>query len=250
MKIGVALSGGGARGAAHIGVLQALNENGIFPSHVSGASAGALIASLYCSGYTPLEILALSKEKEFLHIFSKGFVLQELRGLSRLKRFLESHISPKNIEDLKLPLFISLSNLNTGKCEIINKGDLIPIILASCSIPLIFKPIKINGNSYVDGGLLNDLPITPLKEKNLKIIGVSLCANDYLPQVKGVLNIAERVFQMSVLNNITPRLRQCDVALELTRTFKYGMFDVSKSQELYDIGYETTLLKIDAIKKL
>lgn len=247
-RIGLALSGGGARGAAHIGVLQALNENGIFPSHFSGASAGSIIAALYCTGYTPLEMLALSKEKEFLHVFSKGVILQELRGLSRLKHFLKDHLFQKHIEDLKLPLFISLSNLNTGKSEIVNEGKLIPAILASCSIPLIFKPVKINGNYYVDGGLLNDLPIEPFKEMNIKIIGISLCPNNYLPEVKGLMNIAERAFHMSIWNNIAPRLAQCDIALELTGTFNYDMFDVKKSQELYEVGYKNTIHRMDEIK--
>ena len=81
--IGIALSGGGARAAAHIGVLQALNENGIFPTHISGASGGSVIGALYCSGYAPLEILDLTKTASFLHIFKLGLGFKSIRDMSR-----------------------------------------------------------------------------------------------------------------------------------------------------------------------
>lgn len=248
-NIGIVLSGGGARGAAHIGVLQALNENNIFPSHFSGASAGTLIASLYCSGYSPKEILELSKEKEFLKIFRIGFLTKELTKMVRLKNFLTLHIPQKNIENLKFPLHISVSNINSGRSEIIDKGELIPHVLASCAIPILFKPIKIGNSLYVDGGLLNDLPIEPLLEKKLKTIGVSVCTNNSKEEIKGIKAIAERVYQMSIWDNIAPRIKQCDVAIEVERSFNYSMFDLKKSQELFDIGYETTIDKIDEIKK-
>lgn len=248
-NIGIVLSGGGARGAAHIGVLQALNENGIYPSYLAGASAGTLIASLYCSGYTPKEILELSKEKEFLKIFSIGFLNKDLSSMTRLQNFLTHHIPQKTIEDLKIPLHISIANINSGRSEIVDRGELIPHILASCAVPLLFKPIKIGNSLYVDGGLLNDLPVEPLIEKKLKVIGVSVCPNDFRKEIKGVRAIAERVSQMSIWNNIAPRMKQCDVAIEVERSFAYSMFDLKKSQELFDIGYEATMQRIDEIKE-
>jgi NTE family protein len=248
--IGIVLSGGGARGAAHIGVLQALNDQGIFPSHFAGASAGALIASLYCSGYSPKEILELSKEKEFLKIFNIGFLNKELTSMSRLQNFLIHYIPQKNIQDLKIPLHISVANINTGRGEIIDKGELIPHILASCAVPLLFKPIKIGNSNYVDGGLLNDLPVEALLDKKLKIIGVSVCPNDYKKEIRGIRAIAERVSQMSIWENISLRIIQCDVAIELNRSFGYSMFDLKKSQELFDIGYETAMNKIDEISSV
>ncbi len=81
--VGLVLSGGGARGAAHIAVLQALNENGILPDHVSSASAGALIGALYCSGHTPMEILELAESHSFLHIFKVGVINTSLTDMSR-----------------------------------------------------------------------------------------------------------------------------------------------------------------------
>ena len=249
-NIGIVLSGGGARGAAHIGVLQALNENGIYPSDVSGASAGALIGSLYCAGYKPKEILNLSKEKEFLKVFKIGLFNKELTHLTRLQEFLEYHIPQKNIEDLKIPLYISISNINSGRSEIVSSGELIPYIMASCAVPLIFKPITIGENQYVDGGLLNDLPVEPLQAKRLKIIGVSVCPNNTKERIVGAKAVAERVFQMSIWDNIAPRLKQCDVSLELEKSFTYGLFDFKNPEELYNIGYESAMKKMDEILKI
>ena len=84
-KLGLALAGGGARASAHIGVLQALNENGIFPDELSGSSAGSMIAALYCHGYTPLEILELSMQEEFVRIFKFQMIKRGLRGKHRKK---------------------------------------------------------------------------------------------------------------------------------------------------------------------
>ena len=136
-NIGVVLSGGGARANAHIGVLQALNENGIFPTHISGASAGALIGALYCNGHTPKEILELAKSYEFLKIFKIGFNNRGLTEMTRLKKFLNNHLID-NFNTLQIPLYISVTNLNSGVCEIKSKGRLIDFILASCAIPLLF----------------------------------------------------------------------------------------------------------------
>ncbi|WP_028283519.1 patatin-like phospholipase family protein [Olleya marilimosa] len=248
-RIGVALSGGGARGAAHIGVLQALNDNSIFPDRISGTSAGSIIGALYCYGYTPNEILMLSHEKAFLKIFKIGFLNKGLTELTYLKDFLKSHIATNKFEDLKLPLHICISNINSGKFEIISQGDLFEVLAASCALPLLFKSVKINGNTYLDGGLLNNLPVEPLLKQCEKVIGVSVCPHEIRNDIKGIRNIAERCLQLAIWGTMQHRLNQCNIALEIEKSFKYGMFDVKKSQELFDIGYESTIERMEDIKQ-
>jgi len=152
-KTGIALSGGGARGAAHIGVLHALNENGIYPEHVSGSSSGSIIAALYCYGYAPLQILELSHHKEFLKIFRLGFFNKGLTALISLKSFLNCHINITGYKELKSQLHVCISNINSGKFEIVSEGDFVEPLLASCALPLLFKPVVFKGSTYVDGGL-------------------------------------------------------------------------------------------------
>ena len=248
-KIGIALSGGGARGAAHIGVLQALNDNDIFPNRISGSSAGSIIGALYCSGYSPKEILKLSHEKAFLKIFKIGFLNKGLTELTYLRDFLKSHISTDKFEDLKLPLHVCVSNINSGKFEVISQGDLFEVLAASCALPLLFKSVKINGYTYVDGGLLNNLPVEPLLKLCEKVIGISVCPHETRNDIIGIRNIAERCLQLAIWGTMQHRFNQCNVAIEIEKSFKYGMFDVKKSQELFDIGYEEAQARMDDIKE-
>lgn len=246
-KLGIALAGGGARASAHIGVLQALNENGIFPDEISGCSAGAMIGALYCHGYTPLEILELSLQEEFVNIFKFQLLTREWNRLAVLKRLLHKHLPENSFESLKLPFYACLTNLNKGCSEYHHLGDLTNCIVASCAVPVIFKPVMMDGNTYVDGGVLNNLPIEPLQNRGMKIMGVSICPHEELKQVKGIREISERVFQLNVWSNTEHRLKQCDVALEVEDSFTYGMFDVKKSEELFKIGYECAIQKMPEI---
>lgn len=246
-KIGIVLSGGGARGAAHIGVLQALNENGIFPSHISGASAGALIGALYCAGYSPLEMLELSKNHTFLKIFKIGFINKSLTEMTHLKEFLHHVIQNDSFETLKTPLYISVTNLNSGANEIISKGKLIESVIASCAIPLLFKPVTINENLYVDGGVLNNLPIEPLLKTCEKTIGISVCTHLFKPEIKGLKAISERCIQLAIWNTMQERFKKCDISIEIDKSFSYSMFSLKNSDALFKIGYETTMQQMETI---
>ena len=245
-KIGLVLSGGGARAYAHIGVLHALNEHGIFPIHVSGSSAGAMVGALYCNGYKPLKILELAKSHEFLQIFKIGLVNKELTEMTRLKSFLNQYLTD-DFSSLKTPLSICASNINVGAYEIRSSGKLIEFIAASCAIPLLFKPIKINNQLYVDGGLLNNLPVEPLFETSEKIIGVSVNEHEHKDQIKGTLQITQRCLQLAIWSTMQERIEKCDVSICIDKHLNYSMFSISKSQELFDVGYKETIKKIDSI---
>ena len=247
-NIGVVFSGGGARVAAHIGVLQALNENGIYPTHISGASGGALIGALYCHGYSPLEILELSKSQSFLKIFKIGFTNKGLIEMTHLKKFLSNHIVD-DFKKLKIPLYVSVTNLNLGNFEIKSSGKLIECLCATCAVPLLFKPIKMDGNLYIDGGLLNNLPIEPLLNTCDEIIGVSVNIHQYESNIKGVMQITERCLHLAVWNTIQDRIKQCDVTIEIDKSYGYSMFSLKYSYELFKIGYDCTNDKMDLILK-
>lgn len=247
-KIGLVLSGGGARAYAHIGVLEALNEHGIYPTHLSGSSAGALVGALYCTGYKPLEILDLAKSHEFLQIFKIGFVNKELTEMTRLKSFLNQYLED-DFSSLKIPLSICASNINVGAFEIRSSGKLIEFIAASCAIPLLFKPIKINNHLYVDGGLLNNLPIEPLLETSEKIIGVSVNEHEFKDNIRGAVQITQRCLQLAVWSTVQERIEKCDVSIHIDKHFNYSMFSISKSQELFDIGYNQAMDNMDNILK-
>ena len=201
MSIGIAMSGGGARGIAHIGVLHALNENGIYPDHVSGSSAGSIIAALYCYGYTPKEILELSHKKAFLKIFKIGFLNKGLTDLTYLRDFLKCHIDFNGLSQPKIKLHVCVSNINSGRFEIISDGNFIEPLLASCALPL-FR-----------------------------------------------YTLWEATSKLAIWNTVRPRLKLCNVALEIEKSYPFSMFDLKKSDELFAIGYETTMDRMSEIKR-
>lgn len=247
--VGLVLSGGGARGAAHIVALQALNDNGIYPDAISASSAGALIGSLYCYGYSPKEILTISKTETFIDLFKMKVFTKDWNRLKKLERLLQTYIHNDNFESLQIPLYVCVTNLNKGVAQYIENGELIKYVIASCAIPLIFKSVIIGNETFVDGGLLNNLPIEPLQDIAMKIIGISICPHMEMDKVEGIKAICECIFRLNVWNNVGPRLGKCDVGIEIEESFTYGMFNVHKSDELFQVGYDTVTKQIDDIKR-
>ncbi|GAA4836860.1 patatin-like phospholipase family protein [Algivirga pacifica] len=236
---GVALSGGGARGLAHIGVLQALDDYGIGVDMVSGSSMGSIIGTFYCAGYKPKEILSLAKDKRFGNLFSIN--LRRLGGLSldALYGILEEYIGKDDFSALEKPMNVCVTNMNTGHHEIYNEGPLFQYVVASASIPVIIQPQYINGVTYVDGGLTNNMPVEPLFDSCKRVIGVFVNAVIPMEEVRGVKSIAERCYRLAVWQTVRNRLATCDLVIEPEKASHFGAFDFQKAQELYEIGYES-----------
>ena len=162
-RTGLVLSGGGARGFAHLGVIQALNEAGIFPDVISGTSAGAIVGVLYADGYTPKEILMLMNWASRFDYMRPAMPREGLLQINGITKILKTSLRAKTFEDLKIPLFVAATDLNNGKAVYFSKGDIFDPVMASASIPVLFQPVKINDISYVDGGVLDNLPIRPIE---------------------------------------------------------------------------------------
>ena len=153
-KIGLVLSGGGARGFAHLGLIQALNEAGIFPDVISGTSAGALVGVLYADGYNPKEILKLMNAGSRFDLMRPALPREGLLQINGIAKILKTSLRAKSFSELKIPLFVSATDLNNGKAVYFSEGELLEPVIASASIPVLFQPVKINNISYVDGGVL------------------------------------------------------------------------------------------------
>jgi NTE family protein len=250
-EIGICLSGGGARGLAHLGVLQALDEIGVKPVMITGSSAGAIAGALYALGLTPKEILKKVKTKSVLDVFKIAIGKSGLSEMSYLRKILEDSCESDSFDELKIPFEACVSELRSGKAEMISTGSLIDAVVASASIPIIFEPIEKDGKIYVDGGVLNNLPIEPLQEKGLKIIGVNINVHgEYGEMPNKMKNVAERIFELSLWYPTKQRFEQCDVQIDVTGAFKFGLFDFNKGRELFEVGYETTMNMKSEIEKL
>lgn len=243
-KYGISLSGGGARGLAHIGVLAALEEKGIFPEIIAGSSMGAIIATFYAAGYSTAEMMDIAKKEKISKVLKWKFPKGGMLSLEILREMLSNHIEKDNFSILKKELYLSVSNISKGEKEIISSGPLFRAVMASASIPIVFEPQVINGMTYVDGGLFDDLPVEPLKGRCKKIIASHVNYNGPDPNLNSFRAIAERVYRLAIYQNVKKNFEKCDVIIDPPQLRKHGIFDFKHVEQLYEIGYNETMKAI------
>lgn len=239
-KIGIALGGGGARGFAHLGVMEALAEKGINPDIISGVSAGAIAGAFIASGKSPREALDIVKSYNFTGISELNIPKTGLLSSDKMKKGLLKNIEISKLEDLEIPLIVGVSNMLDGKPEYLTKGTLADIVQASASIPVLYSPVNIDGKLYSDGGVFDNLPVKPLLEKCEKVIGVSISPIQKIDELKSLIQVATRMFQLAVNPSTREIDRQCDVFIEPADLCNYDIMDTKHAQEIFDIGYEYT----------
>jgi NTE family protein len=237
---GIVLSGGGARGFAHLGLLQALNEAGIYPDVISGTSAGALAGVLYADGYSPKEILSLLNSGSRLDFMRPTLPREGLLQISGVMKILKSNLRASTFEELKTPLFVTATDINNGKAVYFSKGELLDPVIASASIPVLFQPVIINKTYYVDGGVLDNLPVKPLLNKCRVIIGSFVNPVGYMEKVSGLISIAERSFMLSMSKEIAEKSKKFDLFVAPAELRNYGILDPEKAEELFSLGYKAT----------
>lgn len=238
VKWGVALGGGGARGYAHLGVLQALREKGIEPDIISGVSAGAIAGAFVASGMSPKEAFDIFKNYSFTDITKFRIPRKGLFSLDKLKGLLADAIETEKIEDLKIPFVIAVSNILTGRIEYKTTGPLYDTVEASASIPVLFSPVELDGGFYSDGGLFNNLPVEPLDGKCKNVIAVSISPVQELEEVTGIIQIAARTFQLSVNSGLERIKKSCTIFIEPEGLANYDIMDTKHAEEIYQLGYD------------
>ena len=251
-RIGLVLSGGGARGFAHLGLIQALNDAGILPDVISGTSAGALAGVLYADGYPPREILKLMNSGSRFDLMRPALPREGLLQINGISKILKTHLRAKSFNELKIPLFVTATDLNNVQAVYFSEGELHDPVLASASIPVLFQPVKINDISYVDGGVLDNLPLLPIENNCRFLIGSFVNPVGYIEKISGLINIAERTFMLSMSKEIIEKAKKFDLFVAPLELRNYKILDPEKASELFEVGYEATREKLrDAkIKKL
>lgn len=292
MSIGLALSGGGAKGLAHIGVIEALNDYGINIDYIAGTSSGSIIAALYAAGYTPNEMLKIvnaNKDKIVDLDKSVGFKLfgslvskkVSIKGfikgdsLEKMVRKLLKHKSIEDISDVKFPLAIPTVDLDTGEvvyfwnkgenrsCWIqedvkyddepsyYNNGELASIIRASCSVPGVFVPKKIEQDYYVDGGVRVNTPVDVLKKMGAdKVIAVTFdCNKSPTFSIQNVVGISTQAFNIMTHSSNMAEIDMATVNLHLCLS-GISLLDVSKATETAKRGYNLVARNIIKVKEM
>lgn len=242
MNIGLVLSGGGARGAAHIGVIKALEEFNITPTHVSGTSAGAIVGALYAAGISWPEILHFFKT---ISIFQTSRYARNKPGFINSDKFyndLKTYLPIDSFEALQKPLFITAANVIDGSLKIFNQGELIKPIIASASFPGVFTPTEINGQFYIDGGTINNFPVEPLQKNCDKIIGVYVNAlkKISIKDLKHSYSVVERAYKIKIASEALLKFEHCDMVISPEAILDFGIFDMNKIDAIFNLGYLTT----------
>jgi len=163
-KVGLALSGGATYGAAHVGVLQVLEENGIHPHLVAGTSAGALVGAAYCAGIPLSEIETLFRTMKWPTLLKLSIRNSlSIFDTQPMEEFLRRKIGDIDFKDLKIPFAAVACDIHTGAKVVLNAGPVAPAIRASAAIPGLFSPVEINGRLLVDGGIVDNLPVDEVR---------------------------------------------------------------------------------------
>jgi len=237
---GLVLSGGAARGFFHLGVLKALEENNIRPDIISAVSAGSIAGAFYADGYSPDEILGIYKGMNILEIMQITMPKTGFFNAKGLKATLEKHLRAKTFDQLKIPLIVSVTNVLKGRVEYLQKGPLTDAVLASSAVPVLFEPVKIGSEIYIDGGVMDNMPVEPLKKKCKKLIGVYIIPTGEITRLNGITHIAERAFYLSMASKIMEKEAVFDLYIAPGDITKYGFFDMKKAIEMFELGYSHT----------
>ncbi|MBN2814863.1 MAG: patatin-like phospholipase family protein [Bacteroidales bacterium] len=241
-NIGLVLSGGAARGFTHLGVLKALEELDMKPDIISGVSAGAIAGALYADGYSPEEILAIyTSKKSILDLVQITMPKTGIFKATGLRDTLKKNLHATTFEQLKTPLVVTITNLIEGKSEYIQSGNLIDAIMASSTVPVLFETVIINKIPYVDGGVMNNMPIEPLLGKCRKLIGVYINPTGPTNKLNGMVHIAERSFHLAIASEVKTKEHLFDIYIEPIEIISYSMFDLKKAPELFEVGYRKTI---------
>ena len=168
--IGLALGGGAARGFAHIGVIQVLEEAGIRPDLVIGTSAGSLVAALYASGKSGTELATLAQSMDGGAIADWSFPGRGLIRGEALARFVREHTGGKRIEQMRLPLGIVAADLDSGEGIVFRVGDTGVAVRASSAVPAVFQPVRIGAREFVDGGLVAPVPVRFARQMGAQLV--------------------------------------------------------------------------------
>lgn len=241
LKIGLALSGGGARGVAHIGVIKALEETGLKFSCVSGTSAGSIVGALYAYGYKPDEILRIIQQVSIFKSVRMAWNWSGLLTMDGMRDLLLKYMPENSFGKLQIPLTVAATEIRLGQVHYFSEGELIPAVMASCSIPAMFSPFNYKGGLFVDGGVFENLPARAISDKCDFLIG-SHC--NHIPSEfdpKNVKSVIERTLLMAINANTEISKSLCDTLIEPPGLGKYGSFEIAKSQEIFDFAYHFTI---------
>ena len=214
-RIGLALGGGAARGFAHIGVIQVLEENGIKPDLVAGTSAGSLVAALYASGKSGAELAALADSMDESAFTDWSFPGRGLIRGEGLAKYVRDHTGGLRIEQMRVPLGIVATDLDNGEAILFQRGDPGVAVRASSAVPAVFQPVRIGLREYVDGGLVAPVPVRFAREMGAEfVIAVNISSHPDTQAAGSSVEVMLQTFNIMGQSISRQELKEADVVIQ------------------------------------
>lgn len=235
--VGFALSGGFIKGFAHLGVIQSLLEHDIKPDILSGVSAGALAGVFYADGNEPHKVLDYFSGHKFQDLTKLVIPKVGLFELGEFIGFLKSNLKAKRLEELQIPLIITATDLDHGRSVHFHKGDIAERVAASCCMPVLFAPVKIEGTHYVDGGLLMNLPVSTIRRICEKVVAVNVSPLMATKYKMNIVSIALRSYNFMFRSNSFAEREKADLLVEPYNLDGYSNTELEKAEEIFMQGY-------------
>lgn len=247
-RIGLALGGGAARGFAHIGVIQVLEENGIKPDLVVGTSAGSLVATLYASGKNGLALAAMADSMDESAITDWAFPGRGLIRGEALARFVREATGGKTIEQMRMPLGIVATDLDNGAPVLFQRGDAGIAVRASSAVPAVFQPVRIGTREYVDGGLVSPVPVRFARQMGAElVIAVDISAVPDGAATGDPMRMLLQTFAIMSRSINAFELREADVVLR-PKLADVSSADFAARKRSIQAGREIALSMINELK--
>jgi NTE family protein len=247
-RLGLALSGGGTRGLAHIGVLQALEESGIRPDYISGTSIGAFAAALYAFGVTLEDIRSVGQGMSPVNISKLKLSRYALFSNEELARLIQSKIGKARIEEALIPLAIIAVDIGTGAKVVLRQGEVASAVMASNAVPGIYRPVIIDGRMLVDGGIVEDVPLSPLRPMGADtVVAVNLSADRKYRQPEDIIDILLNAFDIAIDEDTKSQVKAADVLIE-PHLSDFRRMDVTQIDALIAEGYRAAAASVEAIR--
>ncbi|HKK77356.1 MAG TPA: patatin-like phospholipase family protein [Saprospiraceae bacterium] len=239
--IGLALGGGAVLGAAHIGAIRAIKEFDLEVEAISGTSIGAFIGALFSCGNDFSQIEDIALDLSWTDI--SGFSLSKFGLFSndKIRDFLADVIGKEaTFDDIGIPLFIVATNITSGEKKVLKSGDLADAVMASTCLPGIYKPIEIDGELYVDGGVVENVPISPLQEAGYSpIIAIDLNATQSYDRPGSMVDVLVNSFHFMMKTAAKEQTQDADILIQPDLS-AFNYVDSSQTEELIKTGYEET----------
>ena len=244
-KIGLALGGGAAKGIAHIGVIKCLEEDEIDIAYISGTSIGSLVAAFYAFGRSIEDMMSISETLSISRVTSftlrkRGFFTTE-----SIRELIIQELGDVNIEDSKIPLAILAADITTGEEIVFRHGPLADAICASIAVPGVYVPVEIQGRLLVDGGIVENVPISPLKKMGAGIIiAVDLNGISRYRYPKDIMDVMGNAFDIAIDLRTRDQIKSADLAISMDLSQFSRVDNTKRVQELMNVGYYATKNKI------